>query len=113
MNTNESANPANPPPIVATNHHTWRTPLACGHDLMARDSHRCPECGLLFMRCRQWGANFTKTEMNQRVMLPPKDKAGDSPKGLGGDGNKPLMQNRSGAIDEPSSPTGITGGNTF
>lgn len=56
-------------------------------------------------------AEFTNTEASWSVTLPPKDEAGESPKGLGRDGNKPLMRNRT-ANEEPS-PIGNAGGNNF
>ena len=37
----------------------------------------------------------------------------EAPKGLGRDGDEPLMQNRSGANDEPPSPTAITARDDF
>ncbi len=54
---------------------------------------------------------FTNTETSQPVTLPPIDEADESPKGLGWDGNKPLMRNRT--ANEVPSPIGNTGGNTF
>jgi len=54
---------------------------------------------------------FTNTEPSRPVTLPPIDEAGEAPKGLGWDGNKPLMRNRT-ATDAPS-PIGNPGGNTF
>jgi len=55
--------------------------------------------------------NFTKTELNLPATLPEIGKAGEAPKGLGWDGNKPLMRNRKANV-EPS-PIGKPSGNTF
>ena len=57
------------------------------------------------------GEHFTNTETTRPVTLPPIDEAGESPKGLGWDGNKPLMRNRT--ANEVPSPIGNDGGNTF
>ena len=54
---------------------------------------------------------FTNTEMKRKTTLPPIGQSAKSPRGLGRDGNKPLMKNRT-AITAPS-PIGNHGGNTF
>lgn len=56
-------------------------------------------------------SKFTNTETSRPVALPPIDEADKSPKGLGRDGNKPLMRNRT--ANEVPSPIGNAGGNTF
>jgi hypothetical protein len=52
---------------------------------------------------------FANTETKHGATLPPKGQSAESPKGLGIDGNKPLMKNRWPVC--PASTTGITGGN--
>jgi hypothetical protein len=54
---------------------------------------------------------FANTETKRATTLPPKGQSAKSPRGLGRDGNKPLMKNRT-AIAAPS-PTGMFGGNSF
>ena len=44
---------------------------------------------------------FSITESKGKATLPPTGKSSETPKGLGRDGNKPLMRNRE-AIDTPS-----------
>jgi hypothetical protein len=54
---------------------------------------------------------FTNTETSRPGTLPPIATADKSPRGLGRDGNKPLMRNR--WANEVPSPKGNPGGNPF
>jgi regulation of enolase protein 1 (concanavalin A-like superfamily) len=55
--------------------------------------------------------DFTNTETNGSSTLPPIAKVQESPKGLGRDGNKPLMRNQD--ADDMCSPIGTTGGSNY
>lgn len=54
---------------------------------------------------------FSITETMRPTTLPPIGQHAESPKGLGRDGYKPLMQNRRANV--MPSPIGNTGGNTL
>ena len=69
-------------------------------DLIAwfRQNHRLPFRGIIIF----W--ELSSTESKSDATLPPTGKSSATPRGLGRDGNKPLMRNRKGQ-DRPS-PTG-------
>ena len=54
---------------------------------------------------------FTKTETKRAATLPAPGQSAESPKGLGRDGHKPLMRNRTGNVSP--SPIGNAAGNTL
>jgi hypothetical protein len=56
-------------------------------------------------------SGFTNTETKREAPLPPKGQSAELPKGLGRDGHKPLMRNRT--ANEAPSPIGNAGGNTL
>lgn len=70
---------------------------------LANDAVRGSHCGCSVL----FGitVEFTNTETSPRATLPGIGKAGESPKGLGWDGHKPLMRNRT--ANEAPSPIGI------